>query len=211
MCREVADARFGLAGRPQPLYADLMRSWIFLLAMAVAILGCSPKPGGRAPPPVDARLEEALAELRLAGDAAAAAKLEGQVWEQFRRCGGATVEVLLERAVLAQAQRRPDLAEGFLEDGTRLAEHCAEVWNRKAALAYDLGDKAEALRALHEALVREPRHFGALAGLGLVYEELGRERAALLAYESALAVHPYFEAAQRGVARLGGKADGREA
>lgn len=204
-------AAWGLAARAWGLYAGRMRRWLFFFVLALVVWGCSPKSQGRDGAQGDARLDEILEQLRLAPDARAAAKLEAQAWERFRRCGGPVVEILLERAVLAQTAEKPDRASGFLDDGAKLAPQCAEVWNRKAGLAYQNGDTAGALRAIQEALVREPRHFGALVGLGRVYEELGRESAALLAYESALAVHPFFEPAQRGVARLGGKADGREA
>ncbi len=175
------------------------------------LLGCSPKPANSALAPKDASLDEILQQLLQAPDAQSAAKLESRAWERFRRCGGPTVEVLLERAAAAQAGQRPEAASSFLDDGAKLAPLCPEVWNRKAALAYAVGDKAAALRAIHEALLREPRHFGALAGLGRLYEEFGRERAALTAYEAALAVNPYFQPAKQGVARLGGKADGQEA
>lgn len=174
-------------------------------------MACSPDPASQESAVRDARLEEVLQQLAFAPDAQSAAKLETQAWERFRRCGGPTVEILLERAAAAQAAQHMDLAGGFLDDGTKLAPQCAEVWNRKAALAYEMGDKAAALRAIQEALLREPRHFGALAGLGRLYEEFGRERAALMAYEDALVVNPFFEPAKQGVARLGGKADGREA
>lgn len=152
-----------------------------------------------------------LGQLRLAPDANAAAKLEAQVWARWRDSGSPTVNVLLERAAIAQAQKRPQLAQAFLNDAAKLAPGCAEIWHQKAALAYDLGDKVQAVRDIHEVLLREPRHFGALAALGLIYEEFGREQAALMAYQEALAVHPFFQPAEAGVKRLGGKADGREA
>lgn len=193
-----------------------MRRWLFPfvlapLVLALLIWGCSPKPSARDAAPVDARLEEILGQLRLAPDARAAAKLEAQIWTRWRDSGSPTVNVLLERASLAQQQKRPQLAEAFLNDAARLAPDCAEIWHQKAALAYDLGDKAQALRNIHEVLLREPRHFGALAALGMIYEEFGREQAALKAYEEALAVHPFFQPAEAGVKRLRGKADGREA
>lgn len=188
-----------------------MRSWLILVVLLAAMQACSPAPASHEPSVRDARLDEVLKQLQGAPDAQTAARLETQAWERFRRCGGPSVEILLERAAIAQAAQRPDLARGFLNDGAKLAPQCAEVWNRKAALAYETGDKAAALRSIQEALLREPRHFGALAGLGRLYEELGRERAALMAYQEALAVHPFFEPAKQGAARLGGKADGREA
>lgn len=204
-------AVWGLAARAWGLYACKMRHWLFPFVLALLVWGCSPKPDARDGAPRDARLEEILGQLRLAPDARAAAKLEDQVWARWRDSGSPTVNVLLERAAIAQAQKRPQLAQVFLNDAARLAPDCAEIWHQRAALAYDLGDKAQALRDIHEVLLREPRHFGALAALGRIYEEFGREQAALKAYQEALAVHPFFQPAEAGVKRLGGKADGREA
>ena len=66
------------------------------------------------------------------------------------------------------------------------------------SLAYKTQDYPGAIAAIQEALKREPRHFGALVGLGLIYEELGQERAALEAYRAALAIHPTTRSRSRG-------------
>ena len=68
-----------------------------------------------------------------------------------------------------------------------------------------------ALLDIREVLRREPRHFGALAGLGLIREELGQHRAALEAFRAALAIHPHYEVALQGVRRLEPRVDGRDA
>lgn len=201
----------GLAVRAWGLYAGQMRRWLSLCVLVLLVWNCSPKPAAHDGAPRDARLEDVLGQLRLAPDANAAAKLEAQVWARWRDSGSPTVNVLLERAAIAQAQKRPQLAQAFLSDAAKLAPDCAEIWHQKAALAYESGDKAQALRDIHEVLLREPRHFGALAALGMIYEEFGRDQAALMAYQEALAVHPFFQPAEAGVKRLGGKADGREA
>ena len=69
----------------------------------------------------------------------------------------------------------------------------------------------EAIADLESALTYEPRHFGALAGLGLIYEELGQQRAALEAFRAALVIHPNYETALQGVRRLEPRVDGRDA
>jgi tetratricopeptide (TPR) repeat protein len=117
----------------------------------------------------------------------------------------------LERATAAESAGENDLALGFLDQASALAPNYAEPWSRRASIAYRTHDFAGAISAIQETLKREPRHFGALAGLGLIYEELGQDRAALDAYRAALAVHPFYDVAKRGVARLEPKVDGRAA
>ncbi len=75
----------------------------------------------------------------------------------------------------------------------------AEAYNRRAVLAFDANDRAAAISDIEDALKREPRHFGALAGLGMIYESIGQKRAAYEAYKAALAIDPFLDRAKQGV------------
>jgi len=103
------------------------------------------------------------------------------------------------------------LAGRYLDQATDLAPAFAEPWNRRANLAYAAEDYSGAIAAIQETLRREPRHFAAYAGLGLIYEELGQERPALEAFRAALAIHPHYEPARQGVQRLEPRVEGRDA
>ncbi|MBI1186522.1 MAG: tetratricopeptide repeat protein [Alphaproteobacteria bacterium] len=171
------------------------------------LVACS----GAANAPRDPQLDRLFAELAAAPDADEARAVEERIWARWRDSGSATVDVLLERAAQAESAGEAGLAVEFLSEASDLAPHFAEPWNRRAVLAYDQQDFAGAISAINETLKREPRHFGALTGLGLIYEDLGRTRSALRAYRAALEVHPYFEEARRGVRRLEPLIDGAEA
>ncbi len=69
----------------------------------------------------------------------------------------------------------------------------AEGWNKRANAHYMLGDYRAAVDDLRHALVLEPRHFGALAGLGLVYLALDQPQPALRAFDAALALNPHLD------------------
>lgn len=179
-----------------------------LLALALVACGQSDSAGGlKADPALDAM----FTALGSAESAEAAAPLEAEIWSHWADSGSPTVNVLLERAAAAESAGDPDRAIRFLNEASTLAPDYAEPWNRRASIAYDTEDYPGAVSAIQEALKREPRHFGALAGLGLIYEELGQERAALEAFRAALAVHPYYEVALEGVRRLEPRVDGRDA
>ena len=71
----------------------------------------------------------------------------------------------------------------------------AEAVNRRATVYYLLGELDKAAADIDEVLKAEPRHFGALAGLGLVRRAQGREVEALKAFRAALAVYPRMKGA----------------
>lgn len=181
-----------------------------LTAVLLCVLAaCGAITGGQ--PAHDGQLDALFAQLKDAPDSTTAAQIEARIWARWAESGSATVDVLLERASAAENAGDNDLAVRFLDQASALAPNYAEPWNRRASLAYAAKDYSGAIAAIRETLKREPRHFGALAGLGLIYEELGQNHAALDAFRAALAIDPHYEAALRGVARLEPKVDGREA
>jgi len=185
-----------------------MRRLFASLFLALALAACGQ---AKTPAVSDPALDAMFTALGQAENAEAAAPIEAAIWEHWADSGSPTVNILLERAAAAESAGETDRAIRFLNEASALAPDFAEPWNRRASLAYETEDYPGAISAIQEALKREPRHFGALAGLGLIYEELGQERAALDAFRAALAIHPHYEAALRGVARLEPRVDGRDA
>lgn len=159
----------------------------------------------------DPELDRLFAQLAVAPDAAAAEPIEAAIWRRWADSGSPTVNVLMERAAAAETTGDAELALRFLEQASDLAPGFAEPWNRRASIAYQSDDYPGAIAALQETLRREPRHFGALAVLGLIYEELGQNRRALEAFRAALVIHPYHRPSLDGVRRLEPRVDGREA
>lgn len=176
-------------------------------ALMLAACGVSDRVGARTDPALDAL----FTQLAQAPDAETAAAIEQAIRTRWADSGSPTVDVLMERAAAAESEGDSELAIRFLDEATDLAPDFAETWSRRANLAYRAEDYNGAIAAIQETLKREPRHFGALAGLGLIYEELGQPRAALEAYRAALAVHPYYDVALEGVRRLEPRVDGRDA
>ena len=78
----------------------------------------------------------------------------------------------------------------------------AEAWNKRATVYYALHDYDASARDIAETLKLEPRHFGALSGLGLVNIALGRYQAALTAFEMAVAHHPNLRGARENIKNL---------
>jgi tetratricopeptide (TPR) repeat protein len=176
------------------------------LVFGVVLAACAPRTA--TPDPALATL---LAELRRAEDPIAAEAAEAEISAYWAKSNSATVEVLMERAASAEAAGDRGLARAFLVQAAELAPDFAEPWRRRAALDYNRQDYANAIRAIEETLKREPQHFAAFADLGVIYEEMGQEAAALAAYRAALAIHPFLPVARQGEQRLNARLTGAEA
>lgn len=154
-------------------------------------------------------LDALLSRLTQSPDKAEVEQLSEEIWAMFFDSGSATVDLLLQRGITAQKAGKLDLASDFFGDVVEFAPDFAEGYNRRAGLEYGRGQYNEALEDLNTAIQLQPRHFGALAGLGLVLERMGAEAAAYQAYSDALAINPFEETAKAGAARLASSVKGR--
>jgi Flp pilus assembly protein TadD len=66
------------------------------------------------------------------------------------------------------------------------------------------------IKEIGRTLTLNPRHFGALGGLGMILEELGEDEKALEAYRAALAIHPQLQGIKSAVERLETSAAGQK-
>lgn len=66
----------------------------------------------------------------------------------------------------------------------------AEAWNKRATVLYLMGDFKKSQNDIDEVLKLEKRHFGALAGQGLVNIQLKNYEKAIRSYEEAMLIYP---------------------
>ena len=121
-----------------------------------------------------------------------------------------TAALLMLRAKAAMDAQKPDVAMKLLDAVVKLRPDYIEAWNRRATLYYLKNDYARSLQDIREVLIREPRHFGALAGLGMIMQDIGDEKRALEAFRKALAVNPHLEKVPELVKTLTEKVEGRD-
>jgi len=74
----------------------------------------------------------------------------------------------------------------------RLAPTFAEAWNKRATLYYLMRKFDASIADVKQTLALEPRHFGAVVGLGLIYDQLGNQQAALQAFREGLKINPHM-------------------
>jgi tetratricopeptide (TPR) repeat protein len=163
-------------------------------------------PHGDKPQNLD-RLFEAL---KVAPDDESAKYVENRIWAVWLASPSDTATLLMSRVKTASEAKDLDLAIKLLDAIIDLKPDYIEAWNRRATIYYMKKDFSRSIADIHEVLAREPRHFGALSGLGIILQEVGDEKHALDAFRRALAVHPHLERIPDLVKKLTEKIDGRD-
>lgn len=148
--------------------------------------------------------------LKAAPDQASAKHVEARIWAVWAQTKSDTAALLMTRAKLAMATKKTDVALKILDSVVKLRPDYVEGWNQRATLFYLENDYERSLADIRQVLAREPRHFGALAGLGMIMQEVGDEKRALDAYRKALAVNPHLEKIPDQVKALTEKVEGRD-
>ena len=148
--------------------------------------------------------------LKAAPDEASARHVEARIWALWLQTPSDTAALLMTRAKTAMDAKNIDIALKLLDSLVKLRPDYIEAWNRRATLYYLKNDYRRSLEDIQQVLTREPRHFGALAGLGMIMQDIGDDKRALEAFRKALAVNPHLEKIPELVKTLTEKVEGRD-
>lgn len=130
------------------------------------------------------------------------ARAERQILREWGRSGSASIDYLFQRG---QAALQTGDAEAAIEHFSAVIDHApefAEAWNGRATAWFLANRLGQSLADIEQVLRLNPRHFGALAGLGMILEQIDRPEDALRAFDAALAIHPNQDAVQAAAMRL---------
>jgi tetratricopeptide (TPR) repeat protein len=92
----------------------------------------------------------------------------------------------------------------------KLKPDYVEAWNRRATLHYMRKEYGESMEDIRQVLIREPRHFGAMSGLGMILNEFGDEKHALAVFRRALEINPHMSKIDDMIKSLTEKVEGRD-
>ena len=148
--------------------------------------------------------------LKVAPDETSAKHVEARIWAQWLQTPSDTAALLMTRAKAAMDAQQMDVALKLLDALVKLRPDWVEAWNRRATLYYLQNDYGRSLQDIQQVLIREPRHFGALAGLGMIMQDLGDNKRALDAFRKALAINPHMDKVPELVKTLSEKVEGRD-
>jgi len=148
--------------------------------------------------------------LKVAPDDVTAKAIEERIWALWASTSSDTTTLLMSRARKAMEQHDLDVAIKLLDAVIETRPKYVEAWNERATIYYMKKDYGRALADIREVLRREPRHFGALSGLGLIMQDIGDDKQALEVYRRALAVYPRLQRIPELVKELQDKVEGRD-
>ena len=149
----------------------------------------------------EARLDALFQQLQTATDEEARA-ITDNIWIEWSKSGSPAMDLLLKRGRDAMSAGFPLLA---IEHFTALIDHApdfAEGFNARATAYFQTGDLGPSVGDIAKTLTLNPRHFGALAGLGMIFEQLDQPEKALEVYRAALAINPHMPDVKDAVERL---------
>jgi tetratricopeptide (TPR) repeat protein len=147
--------------------------------------------------------------LKVAPDAASAKHIENRIWSLWLASGSDTATLLMTRVKTAMDAKDTALAIKLLDAIIELKPDYVEAWNRRATIYYVEKDYVRSMSDIRQVLILEPRHFGAISGLGMIMQEFGDDKRALDAFRRAVEVHPHLQKIPDVIKSLTEKVEGR--
>jgi tetratricopeptide (TPR) repeat protein len=149
-------------------------------------------------------LDTLFAKLQTATDPMAIQSLESAIWEQWIMVPDSGQRALMMQGIAEMQQRQ---LKASVETFTRLIEiapDVSEAWNKRATAHWLLGNFPASLADICETIKREPRHFGAYSGLGMIRAEMGEYGRAVAAFELARKYNPHINGIDAEIERMKG-------
>lgn len=147
--------------------------------------------------------------LKVAPDEASAKHIENRIWALWLASGSDTANLLMTRVKTAMDAKDTALAIKLLDSVIELKPDYVEAWNRRATIYYMQKDYVRSMSDIRQVLILEPRHFGAISGLGMIMQEFGDDKRALDAFRRAVEVHPHLQKIPDVIKSLTEKVEGR--
>ncbi len=135
-------------------------------------------------------LDDLFARLKENATSPAGGRVEREILRRFSHSGSATADLLLSWAVEEIEAKNYKLALDLLDQIIVIKPDFAEAWNKRATVYYLIDDYSASLADLRSTLALEPRHFGALAGFGMILQALDRKQQAIRVFKHALEIDP---------------------
>ncbi len=149
----------------------------------------------------DPELDGLFDQLKVATSSADGLRLTREIWFRWLDAEDSGTAELVRDGVLLMNTGDYARALALFTRVTELAPDFAEGWNKRATVLYMMDRNAESIDDIRRTLALEPRHFGALSGLGLIQLEFGNYAAALTAFSKAHEINPHMPGVEENIRR----------
>ena len=154
-------------------------------------------------------LDGLFVRLRNAGDQGDAQRIAASIARVWLQSDSDTAILLMQRAMVSMQARQYQLALSLFDKLVAAEPDWAEAWNQRATTRFLAGDTDGAMADINRVLKLEPRHFGALAGMGMILQGAGLETSALEIFKKALGIYPLEPNIQKLVEKLALEIEGQ--
>lgn len=137
-------------------------------------------------------LDTLFDKLSTATDPSAVQALEEGIWEQWTMVPDPEHRQLMLQGIHEMQQQELQQAVVTFTKLIGVAPELSEAWNKRATVHWLLGDFPASMNDICETVKREPRHFGAYSGLGMIRAEMGEYPRAVAAFELAKKHNPHI-------------------
>tara|TARA_Y100001936_G_C15973679_1_gene612563 strand:+ start:266 stop:802 length:537 start_codon:yes stop_codon:yes gene_type:complete len=138
------------------------------------------------------RLDGLYADLKESRSEVQAEATERKIWIEWLKHDEPVITDMMTEALEQIRTNKLKLALATLNQVVEEDPEYAEGWNSRATVLYLLGAYDRSIGDIGRTLALEPRHFGAMAGLGKILIKKGNLKRALQVYRRALKIHPYM-------------------
>ena len=187
-------------GRALPIRRMLSggRAWLALLCSVLALGLMMPAWADQ----TDRRLDGLFERLRVTSSKAEAEAAQQQIWQIWIESDDMLANRLMQQGIQAMVTRQHALALEYFDRLVERAPGFAEGWNKRATVYYLMENYEASVLDIERTLELEPRHFGALSGLGMIYDAIGEPAAALRSFEAAVAINPHLDGTRQRIEAL---------
>ena len=148
------------------------------------------------------KLDKLFVALKKSKSEVIAGDIAEEIRSQWLESGSANVDLMMQWAQQAMDEGKNEAALDWLDQVVLLRPDFAEGWNRRATLHFLMNNYSKSMVDIERTLALEPRHFGALSGLGAIFLSLDKKELAHDAYRKALDVYPMLRDVQKSVGDL---------
>ena len=140
------------------------------------------------------KLNNLFTDLKNTSDISKAKKIELQIWELWStHPSEQTLTDLLAKGSMYMSKNQLTSAHNVFSKAIELDPKWAEAWNKRATVLYFMGNYQLSQNDIDMVLNLEQRHFGALAGQGLVQSALNNYQKAIESYIEIEKIYPSMQ------------------